>query len=147
MANDRRIAIALKHEIAMEATRVSIGKRKLVYVLCADKRLKYPKGRSRIAYVGTTKRGIRRLASSVADRADQILELRGVRRFSARIVTCQPRQRVKTWRVLERAILLEFRSRFGTQPKCNTHGKRFRERDEFAYFRRMRIRAIIDDLS
>lgn len=131
----------------MEATRVSIGKSKLVYILCADRRIKYAGGRSRIVYVGTTKRGIRRVAGSVARRADDILQLRGVRRFHARIVTCRPRQRVKTWLVLERALLLEFRKRFGEPPKCNTHGKKIRERDEFDYFRRKRIATILDDLS
>lgn len=126
---------------------MSIGAAKLVYVLCADRRLRYPKGRSRIVYVGTTKNGIRRVAGSVARRADDILQAHGVKRFHARIVTCRPRQRVKTWLVLERALLLEFRTRFGAQPRCNSHGKRMRERDEFAYFRRARITTIIDDLS
>lgn len=147
MPNNRKIPISLKHEVAMEATRVSIGDSKLVYILCADRRIKYPKGRSRIVYVGTTRHGIRRIAGSVAKRADDILQLRGVRRFHARIVTCRPRQRVKTWRVLERALLLAFRERFGEPPKCNTHGKRMRERDEFDYFRRRRIATIIDDLT
>jgi hypothetical protein len=147
MANDRRIAVALKHEVALEATRVSVGKKKLVYVLCAEKRVKYPGGRSRIVYIGTTKRGLRRVAGSVARRADDILQFRGIKRFSARLVTCQPRQRVKTWLVLERALLIDFKRRFGEPPKCNSHGKKMRERDEFDYFRRKRISTIIDDLS
>jgi len=147
MANDRRMPVSIKREPALRATRVSIGKLKLVYVLVADKRLKYPKGKSAIAYIGTTKHGLRRVAASAAKRAEQILGLRGVRSLAARVVTCQPRQRVKTWRVLERALLLKFKERFGATPKCNTHGKRMKERDEFEYFRARRILNVLEELS
>jgi hypothetical protein len=112
-----------------------------------DKRLKYPNGKSRVAYIGTTKRGIRRVASSAARHADEILSLRGVRSFDARVVTCQPRQRVKTWLVLERALLVVFRELYGSQPRCNSHGKKFKARDEFEYFRHKRIREIIEEVS
>lgn len=144
----RRLSIRLNREPAMEATRVSIAKqRSLVYVPVADKRLRYRKGLSRIAYIGTTKRGSTRVASSIAGRAPQILTLRGVRKFHARIVTCQPRQNVATWPLLERALLIAFKARFGEVPKCNVHGKRMRERDEFKAFSRRRIASIIDELS
>lgn len=56
MPNNRRINISIKRESALHATRISIGKLKLVYVLVADRRLQYPKRKSRIAYIGTTKR-------------------------------------------------------------------------------------------
>jgi hypothetical protein len=118
MPNHRRISITLKRDRALHATRVSIGKSKLVYILVTDRRLKYPLGKSRIAYIGTTKRGIRRVASSAARHADEILSLRGVRSFDARVVTCQPRQRVKTWFVLERALLVAFREKYGSQPNA-----------------------------
>lgn len=147
MANDRRISVSIKRDPALEATRVSIGKQKLVYVLVADKRLYYPKKKSRIAYIGTTKRGLRRVAGSVASRADEILALPGVRSFVARLVTCQPRQRVQTWRVLERALLLKFREIYGAPPRCNHHGKRLKVRDEFAYLRPSRVAAVLDELS
>lgn len=147
MPNNRRISIALKRDCALHATRVSVGKSKLVYILVTDKRLKYPNGRSRIAYVGTTKRGLHRVASSAARHADEILSLRGVRSFDARVVTCQPRQRVKTWLVLERALLLAFREKYGSQPRCNNHGKRMKARDEFDYFRHKRLIAILEDIS
>jgi hypothetical protein len=104
-----------------------IGKNRLVYLLIADKRLKYKDGKSRIAYIGTTEKGVERIAQSVAFRADAILRLRGVRSFHARIVTCGPRQCVETWKKLERALILRFRERFGAVPKCNSHGKKSRE--------------------
>jgi hypothetical protein len=147
VANNRRINISVKRESALHATRISLGKLKLVYVLVADKRLRYPKRKSKIAYIGTTKRGLRRVASSVAVRTDQILALRGVRSLDARVVTCQPRQRVKSWFVLERALILTFRDMFGAPPKCNSHGKRMKNRDELDYFRVERLREVIEELS
>jgi hypothetical protein len=75
----RRLSLSLKRDAALTATRVSIGKQKLVYLLISDKRLRYGKSKSRIAYIGTTKRGVGRVAGSVASRADEILSRRGVR--------------------------------------------------------------------
>ena len=85
----------------METRRVALGHKKLAYVILADKKLQYKKGRSKIAYIGTTRKGIARIATSVAYRAQQVLRLRGVFCCDARIVTCRPRQHVKTWRVLD----------------------------------------------
>jgi hypothetical protein len=139
--------VSLKRGEALHATRLTIGKQKLVYVLIADKRLKYKNGKSRIAYVGTTKKGVARIAQSVATRAEAILVLNGVHEFHARIITCNSRQRVKTWCKLERALILTFRERFGVIPYCNNKGKRMKQTDEFSYFTRSRIANIIDELS
>jgi hypothetical protein len=136
----RRLPVSLRRDEAINATRVFIGASKLVYILIADKRLKYRKGKSRIVYIGTTKNGSSRIAGSVAARAEEILSLHGVRSFHARVVTCRPRQRVKTWHKLERAMLLEFKARFGEVPKCNTQGSNMVETDEFRYFSKTRVR-------
>ncbi len=143
----RRLSLSLKRDEALRATRVSAGKSKLVYVLVADKRLKYPNGKSRVAYIGTTKKGISRISQSVAARADDILSLHGVRSFHARIITCRPRQHIKTWLKLERALLLMFRESFGEVPRCNTHGTRMKENDEFRYFSRTGVANVIEELS
>ncbi len=143
----RRLKVALKRDEALRATRVTIGKNKLVYILIADKRLKYKTGKSRIAYIGTTRKGVARIAQSVAARADDILSLHGVRTFHARIATCKPRQNVATWKKLERALLLTFRERFGEVPKCNSHGKRMKVTDEFRYFGTKGVANVIDELS
>lgn len=143
----RRIRTSLHREHALRATRVSVGKNRLVYVLIADKRFSYGKMKSRICYIGTTRQGLARVASSVAHRADNILSESGVREFHARIITCKPRQKVKTWIKLERALLLEFRNKFGSVPICNVHGKGMREIDEFDYFSRSGIRNLIEELS
>jgi hypothetical protein len=143
----KRLRVSLKRDEALRATRVTIGKMKLVYLLIADKRLKYKTNKSRIAYIGTTKKGVERIAQSVAFRADGILSLPGVHSFHVRIVTCKPRKNVKTWMKLERALLLCFRERFGKVPLCNSHGSRMKVTDEFRYFAKTAIMNVIEDLS
>lgn len=143
----KRLRVSLKRDEALRATRVTLRKEKLVYLLIADKRIRYKKGKSRIVYIGTTKRGVARIAQSAAARAEAILQLNGVRTFHARIVTCNPRQKVKTWIKLERGLLLCFRERFGEVPRCNSHGKGIREVDEFYYFAKRKLASIIDDLA
>jgi hypothetical protein len=54
----------------------------LVYALTADKKFPHPYGKSSIAYIGTTKKGIERVASSVAYRAEDILSEYGVKKSS-----------------------------------------------------------------
>lgn len=143
----KRLTISLKAKHAMQVTRVSIGKKKLVYLILVKKPLKYEWGRSRIVYIGTTKKGVGRIAQSAAARAEAILGLHGVREFTVRIVTCPPRPNVKTWVKLERALLFIFRQRYGALPKCNTQGKNMKERDEFKYFRRDRLERILEMLA
>jgi hypothetical protein len=143
----KRATISLKREVAMVARRVLVDHEKLVYVLVADKKITYELGRSRIVYIGTTKKGSSRIAQSVANRAYDILSTHGVREFEARVVTCRPRKHVKTWVKLERALLLVFRDLFGEVPRCNTHGSGIKEEYEFDLFRRQRVKGIIEDLS
>ena len=143
----KRLTVSLKPRHAMEVTRVSVGKKRLVYILVAERTLKYPWGRSRIAYIGTTKKGMARIAQSVAARAEDVLGLYGVRRFHVRILTCAPRPNVKTWVKLERALLLVFRQKYGALPQCNTIGKRIRPDDVFDYFRHDRLERLLESLA
>lgn len=133
-----------KHKgIALEVRRLAIRTDKLVYVLLTSRQLKYRYGKSRVAYIGTTKKGARRIMQSAAQKAGELLELRGIKTLEAHIVTCSRRQGVETWKKLERALLLEFRSQFGEVPTGNSQGKAMKERDEFRYFQRNRIRSIV----
>lgn len=143
----RRLSISLKREVALHAQRVFIGTEKLVYVLVASKACKYPYARSRIVYIGTTKSGSKRVAQSVASRADDILGQHGITSFDARIITCGTRQGVKTWLRLERALLLAFRCIYGDVPLCNTRGRFAKPGDEADYFRRDRLEQVLEDLS
>lgn len=142
------LRISLKRSAAIEVDRISIGRLKLAYVICADRKLPYANGRSRIAYIGTTKTGIQRVAQSAANRADSVLGLRGVNKFRVHIVTCTSRRSVKTWHKLERALLIAFTEKYGEIPKCNSQGKHFvwTDRDE-RLFRWQRLETVIDDLS
>lgn len=147
MAKQKKLAVSLKPGHAMQVTRVLIGKKRLVYVILVPKTLKYRFGRSKIAYIGTTKKGGARIAQSIAARADDILSRYGVREFTVRIVTCQPWQAVKTWQELERALLLAFREKYGSLPKCNKQGKHIKEQDVFKYFNRDRLRKVLMSLN
>ena len=143
----KRLTVSLNPKVLLQVNRVHIGQNKLVYVLLTDKKLKYPWGRTSVVYIGTTKKGLARVASSAAYRAEEILSQYGVRTCSARVITCKRRPNVQTWRKLERAMLLSFREMYGTVPKFNSQGKRIAERDEFDYFTRSRIRQILRDLT
>jgi hypothetical protein len=143
----KRLNVKLERKIAMQVNRVSIGKKKLVYVLLAQKPFKYPWGPSKVVYIGTTKKGMDRISQSVAARADDVLGLRGVRLFTVRILTCRPRPNVKTWVKLERALLLVFRHKYRELPMCNAQGKKMKLKDEFDYFKRDRLEKLLDKLA
>jgi hypothetical protein len=147
MGNTRRLSVKVGRDEAMRVTRVSIRRERLCYVIVADKRQRYAKGRSAIVYIGTTTKGNGRLASAAAHRAPGILGLRGVRSFTVRVVSCQSRQHVKTWSKLERGLLLVFKEKYGEVPRCNSHGKAMKPRDEFEYFKRSRLLRIVEDLA
>lgn len=77
--------------------------------------------------------------SSAASHADDILGQYGVKKITARIITCKPRPNVETWVKLERALLLVL-------PAFNKQGNRIKEIDEFEYFRRDKLRKMLTEL-
>lgn len=143
----KRLTVSLKPKVLLQVNRVKIGQDRLVYALVADKKLKYKWGRTCVMYIGTTTKGLARVASSAANKAEEILSHYGVRTCSARIITCKQRRNVRTWRKLERAMILSFREMYGEVPRCNSQGKRIVEKDEFDYFNHSRIRQILRDIS
>jgi hypothetical protein len=143
----KRLTIQEHKGAAITVRRVSTKVQRLVYIMITDKKQRYSKGRSRIVYIGTTSRGINRMTSSVAFRADTILLLHGVDEFSVHVVTCKPRQHVKSWHKLERALILIFREMYGEVPTCNSHGKKMKETDEYNYFSKQRLQTIVENLS
>lgn len=140
------LKVSLNRVHAIEVTRIAIGNQKLVYALTADRKFSRTYGKSAVAYIGTTKKGIARIASSAAYRAEDILSEYGVKKITARIVTCKPRSAVKTWVKLERAMLLMFREIYGEVPPLNMQGNRIRETDEFKYFSREKLRKLVLEL-
>jgi hypothetical protein len=135
------------HEV-MTVHRGIADSQKFVYLLIADRAHKYSNGgRSRIAYIGTTKRGEKRAAASAADKAARILADRGVRSFSVRIVTCRPRRRTRMWENLEKALLYTFEDMYRRLPRYNKQRGYRTEKDAYRYFRRDRLRAILQKLA
>jgi hypothetical protein len=139
------LTISVKSRWAMVVNRVSTNHDKLVYVITTDKPLRYKKGSSHIAYIGETRSGVERIATSLASKADTLLTQWGVRHLVVRVVTCRPLQRVKTWKKLETALLLCFRDRHGQWPLLNKRVKQLPS-DEFAYFRKPRVKTVLREL-
>ena len=142
MAN--KLSIKTTRKPAVTITRTAFRTKCLVYLALANKAVKYSHGRSRIVYVGTTKRGAKRIAASAAAKAGDMLALHGISSLDFFVVSCQSRQNVKTWHKLERGLLLTFREMFGEIPECNAQGQKFRWTDEDYYFTRKRLRSVIE---
>jgi hypothetical protein len=107
-----------KSEVMM-VDRSAIKQKRLVYLLIASKRIKYLFAKSGIVYIGSTAKGIRRVAASAAYNAKWILEAYGTRKFAARVVTCPGVPGLPIWKVLESDLLLTFHAQFGELPALN----------------------------
>ena len=142
MAN--KLTIKTSRRPAVTITRVALKADRLVYIAVVNKSIKYPHGRSQVVYIGTTKRGARRIAASAAAEANDMLRIYGISSLDFYTVSCRARQRVKTWHKLERGLLLSFREALGDIPMCNTQGRKFKWTDEDRYFTRRRLRSIIE---
>jgi hypothetical protein len=116
----------------------------MVYIILADKRVRYPNGRSRVIYIGTTKRGSRRPASNAADKAMKAFEeLYGVKNIHVHLLTCQARQAVKTWEELESALLVTFKFLYGKLPRFNYKMGSCRDVDDIKLFKEKKLRSIL----
>ena len=134
---------------AMSIFRSKYWSKHLVYVVRADKKASYPKGRSRIVYIGETKRGNRRPVASAAGVAREAFGfLRGVRQVDVHPLTFRGKQSMKMWEVLERDLLSVFKQRYGDVPRHNSQGigKGFTV-DAIKFFRKRRLESIIELLS
>lgn len=143
----KKLSIKYRRPAALIINRVAFRDKKLVYVARANKKLSYRLGRSRIVYFGTTKKGVRRIASSAAWKGADVLFEYGVKHLELIVVICGKTQGVETWKKLERALIIRFRERFGDPPKANNTGFNMRWRDERNYFTDTKLDKIIDALS
>jgi hypothetical protein len=120
---------------------------RLAYVIVQNRRNHYRDGDSRIVYIGTTKNGMGRVATSAAAKAEEIFGSRthGVKELQVHVIRCKGRQNVETWKVLERALLLTFKNMHGEVPKYNKQGRGrgFRARKEFDYFTKGNLESIL----
>lgn len=141
----RRGKISLRGS-AFLISRLALKHDRFVYVFVANRPRRYHHGNSRIVYIGTTRKGLRRLADSLFDRSGSIFGW-GVHSFEAFLLTCRPRQRVKTWIHLERAMLCAFKEKFGELPSANAAVDKLTERNCFDFFSRTRVNELIGILS
>jgi hypothetical protein len=132
---------------AITITRIAYAASELVYIAYANKPLRYEHGDSRIAYIGTTKNGVWRVATSAASRAEALFTRRGVHTLEFYLIATPRQGRKTTYRKLERALLLRFRERYGSVPAANKQGKRIRWRDDDNVFTHASINKIIDDFA
>ncbi len=122
-------------------TRSSRWSRKMVYILAANKHQKYANGRSRVIYIGTTKKGASRPAASAVSKASQAFgRLHGVKTIEVYVATCRPRKAMKTWEYLESALLDTFRMRYFELPKYNRNRPKVKD----GLFAAKRLSRIID---
>ena len=76
-------------EPAITISRAALGAEELVYFATANRMQRYQNGRrSHIVYIGTARRGVRRIASSAAWKAETLLSHHGLRDLEFYIVTC-----------------------------------------------------------
>ena|SRR5579862_5269907 len=134
---------------AMTVFRTRYWARRMVYVLRADKPQKYESGRSRIVYIGETRKGTKRPAASAAGKSlKAFAKLRGVKRIEVYPLTFRGKQHVRLWEVLERDLLSMFKKIHGGIPCYNRQGqgKKF-VTDKIRYFSAKRLEGVIKALS
>jgi len=137
----------IHNEPAITITRTAYAASELVYIACANKPLRYQLGFSRIAYIGTTKNGVWRVASSAAGRAGDLFTRKGVHTLVFYIISTPRKGKHATYRKLERALLLRFREKYGSIPHANKQGKYLRWWDEYNYVTPQKVEIIIDKFS
>src|SRR5438874_458092 len=128
---------------AITITRTAYAAAELVYIAYANKPLRYHHGDSRIAYIGTTKNGVWRVASSAAWKAGDLFNRKGLHTLEFYIIATPRRGRHATYRKLERALLLRFRERYGSTPAANKQGQRLRWREDDDIFTSATINKIL----
>jgi hypothetical protein len=122
-----------------------LDRKRMVYLLVANKPYKYPNGkrRSRIIYIGTTGKGAGRPATSAVNKASEAFELHGVKTIDVHIVTCGGRKAVKTWLHLEASLLAVFRTRYFDLPIYNKKTGSVRYAEDVTLFRRKVLEKIL----
>jgi len=129
---------------AMTVHRRILTKDRIVYLLVGKKPFKYRSGRSRIAYIGTSKRGARRIATSAAYKADKVFSKWGSRELEVFIASSEARPGLASWEYLERALLAEFLNFYKQLPFCNKQGNKLKFDDKLhRMFKQKRIYRIL----
>ena len=106
---DRRLSIT-KPRRTLLVERAGFPNDCVVYILTVNKSLNYDIGKSRIAYIGTTKNGISRVAGSAAQRSKELFDekIHGVNSIEMHVISTGHLEEQDSWRILERAMLIKF---------------------------------------
>ena len=120
-------------------------KRRMVYLLIANKSYKYKSGRrSHVIYIGTTGKGAHRPATSAVDKASEAFsDLRGVKEIRVHIATCRGRKAMRTWEHLESALLATFRELHWELPKYNKRKGSVNHTEDIRLFRLRALQKLI----
>lgn len=140
-----KLKVKYKSNPVMTVRRSHFWARKLVYVVLANKLIKYPEGRSRVIYIGRTKKGEGRPASNAASKSLEAFEnLHGVKFTEVRILVSQKRQNLETWAKLESALLVLFKHLYGKLPQYNKKLEEFHHIEQVErFFSEKRLRFIL----
>lgn len=142
----KKLQIKFRKQPAIIINRIAFRDNKLVYIARANKKLRYPWGKSRIAYIGKTKRGARRITSTAAWKGEDLLFGYGVKHLEFNVVVCRKVPGLESWTKLERALLIRFREKYGDVPRGNNIGKKIRWKVEGQYFSTKALDKIIEAL-
>jgi hypothetical protein len=141
----QRLLVHLNKKLVMTVHKRVLKKKKVVYLLTTANPIKYKFGRSKVVYIGTTKKGVGRIAGSAAGRAEKIMSGRGLKELNVFVVSCSPHPGVPSWKRLEDALLAIFLSEYHELPMCNDHGKKKRFNEELqSMFKRPAIEKVLN---
>jgi hypothetical protein len=141
----RALTITVTKDSLLTIRRSKRWKKRMVYILAANKSFKYDSGRrSHIIYIGTTGKGGNRPATSAIEKASEAFsELHGVKEIKVHIATTKGRKAMKTWEHLEAALLATFRDLHWGLPKYNKKKGSIKYTDDISLFRNRALRKMI----
>ena|SRR5579862_7571966 len=141
----RALKIRFTNDSLLTVRRSKHWKRRMVYVLVANRPFKYKSGRSsQIIYIGTTGKGGNRPAVSAIQKANEAFgELRGVKEIRVHIATCKGRKAMRTWEHLESALLATFRDLHYELPRYNKRKGSVAHTEDIFLFRVKALKKII----
>ena len=141
----RALSIRVTKDSLLTIRRCRRWKKRMVYILVANKSFKYKSGRkSTIIYIGTTGKGGNRPATSAIEKAsDAFNELHGVKEIKVHIATSKSRKAVRTWEHLESALLATFMDLHWGLPKYNNKKGSIKYTDDISLFRNRALRKMI----
>jgi hypothetical protein len=145
MLRKRMLRVRVSKESALTVDRSRMWKKRLVYVLVANKTFKYPSGkRTHVLYIGTTGKGAKRPAFSAVEKAMSVFgDIRGVKQIGVYLLNSGARRNVKTWQKLESALLAVFRQRYFGLPLENKRRGEYINEEDIRYFRRENLLKIL----